>query len=187
MVATCDSLVFRHKKTGGAGFSYHGRYLCHGFDAAAQTALVTSGFVLVNLVFVSNAINNGNGGSERGLCSGFVSAFNGSDHFLDESANSRAQAVVVVAVFVGLNSPFFGLFCVCHVWKPRDLCGGCTPAGCLKIRAADYDDKCRFCQVTGPLFAGIRPTPSLHSTALFPDGVGQVPMCCSPSRRVRHD
>jgi hypothetical protein len=83
-------------------------------DSIVQTALVTSGLVLVNDAFVGNAIDN-RYSAAVGLFRCFqVFGFNGAYNLLDVGADHGAQAGVVLASLVILARALTGLREVGH-------------------------------------------------------------------------
>jgi hypothetical protein len=76
---------------------------------------VASGLVLVDLVFVSDAVNDRHSSSEGSLGRFLVAALDGQHYFLDVGAHGRAQAGVVITALVGLDGALFGLLGVGHV------------------------------------------------------------------------
>jgi hypothetical protein len=92
----------------------HDGCLGHCFDGSRQAALMTSGFVFVDDLLVSDAVHRAYGSLKHGLSSGFVAGFNSLDNLLDCSTQFGTQAAVVSILFNCLTSALTSLCCVCH-------------------------------------------------------------------------
>ena len=84
---------------------------------------MTSGFVFVDLVFVSNAVDHWHSSRVCRLRCFLVAALDGQHNFFDVCANGRAQAGVMVTAFVSLKGAFLGLLAVCHCKTSENSCG----------------------------------------------------------------
>lgn len=105
--------------TGEPGCGRHGRAtarrrLGHCFDGGRQAALMASGFVLVDDLLVSDAVQGAHRSLEYGCGGGFVTRFNGLDNLLDCGTQFGTQAAVVSILFNCLTSALTSLCCVCH-------------------------------------------------------------------------
>ncbi len=106
-------LVFPRASLVATGMAVQ-RRLGHCFDGSRQAALMTSGFVLVDDLLVSDAVQGAHRSLEYGRCCGFVTRFNGLDNLLDCGTQFGTQAAVVSILFNCLTSALTSLCCVCH-------------------------------------------------------------------------